>query len=33
MYECSRNAGVWEHEGGRMILSVTDIGKHKSNLR
>lgn len=32
MYECSRNAGVWEHERGRVILSVNDIGKHKNNL-
>lgn len=32
MYECCRNAGVWEHEGGRVILSVTDVGKHKNNL-
>lgn len=32
MYECSRNTGAREHEGGRVILSVTDIGKHKNIL-
>lgn len=33
IYEYSRNAGPWEHEGSRVILPVTDVGKHKNNLR